>query len=56
MSNVLMPLLGTLIRHGLTMAGGAGLIVEDDMVAQATSAVAILIGIGLSIYNARKKK
>ena len=56
MKELLLPLLGTAIRHGLTIAGGAGLAVSDGLVNEVASAIAILAGVVLSVVKARKAK
>lgn len=46
--------LGSIIRHGLTAAGGAGFAVSDDLVMQVANAIIFLIGLGASLYKSRK--
>lgn len=51
MLEMLMPVLGTLLRHGLTVVGGGILVKSGSDVETITGAILTLIGAGLSIYK-----
>lgn len=50
-----MSAVGSIVRHLLTAAAGAGFVVTDEMVAQFTSAVVFLAGVIWSIANHRRQ-
>ncbi len=46
-------IVGALLRHALTLGGGAGLAVSDSQIETLVSAIMILIGIAHSLYEKR---
>lgn len=53
MNALLIPILGSLIRHA-AVAGGAAAVVNGDVASQAAGAIATLAGILWSVYQGVK--